>query len=131
MPLNRDHGEVLDGGPASLHVVIEPRALANLSNVLVPYVEKKKFRKVQKVRPVFDDAVAHAIEAFKKIGALYPVRFDEDCVLVQVYPKDLKVSVTFQRLIAAQEHYVTRVYDLPKVVIEALLATAPRPARTH
>ena len=126
MPLDRTNGEVLDGLPASMHIVVAARELANLSNVLTPYTVKSKFRTIQKVRPVFDDAVAHALEAFKAAGALSPVRFDEDSVLVQVYPKDRKVAVIFQRTIAGKDHYLTRIYDLPPPVIESLLATVPK-----
>ena len=131
MPLDRVHGEVLEGLPASMHVVVNPRHLANMSNLLVPYLKKKKFGNEEKVRPLFDDAVQHAIDAFKAAGALSPVRFDEDDVSIQVYPKDNKVVVLFQRKINGVDQYVTRIYDLPPSVIQALLSTAGAKIREH
>ena len=128
MPLDRHNGEVLDGLPASLHIVIEPRHLANMTNYITEYEPKTaKFRRRNARKPtrsVFDDAVAHAVEAFKAKGALFPVRFDETSVLVQVYPKERTTAVVFQRDIAGETHYVTRIYPAPQPVIESLLTAA-------
>ena len=126
MPLDRINGEVLDGLQASLHVVVEPRHVAAMNTLVVPYKTKnKKFGHTTRRRPLFDDAVAHAVEAFKDAGALFPVRFDETALLCQVYPKERIVTVTFQRKIAGEDHYVTRTYEqIPGSAIEALLAAA-------
>jgi hypothetical protein len=124
MPLDRHNGEVLDGLMAGAHVVIEARHLASLSNYHTEYQGKHKFIAAstkKPTRPVFDDAVANAIAAFADKGALHPVRFNEDDVVVQVYPKDLKVAVIFQRAIAGEVHYAPSYYDLPKPVLDALL----------
>lgn len=131
MPLNREHGEVLDGLPdgmnAQAFVVIEPRVVANLTRYQTEYEPKTtKFirRNARKPsRPVFEDAVAFAIDAFKAKGALFPVRFDEDDVLVQAYPQELKIIITFQRDIAGLTHYVTRHYPCPAPVMQALIET--------
>lgn len=131
MPLDRGIGEVLEGLPASMHVVVEPRHLASMSNLMVPYLEKRKFRSVEKVRPLFDDAVAYAIDAFANAGALRPIKFDETSVLCQVYPKDFKVAIVFQRDVAGETRYVSRIYDLPPVVIDSLLATTGKKHREH
>ena len=127
MPLDRDNGEHLAGLNASGHVVIEPRLLAQLTNYRTEYAPAKKFitANMQKpTRAVFDDAVANAIEAFAAKGALRPIRFDEDDVVVQVYPRDLKVAVIFQRSIAGTVHYAPSYYDCPKPVLDALLEAA-------
>ena len=128
MPLDRVNGEVLDGLMAGAHVIIQPRHLAALSNYRCEYAPKQaKFvaaSRKKPSRPVFDDAVANAIHAFKAKGALAPVRFGEDDVVVQVYPKDLKLAVIFQRSIAGAVHYAPSYYDLPKPVLDALLAAA-------
>ena len=125
MPLDRINGEVLDGLNASMHIVIEPRHLAAMTRYTTTYkIKNKKFGWRDARRPVFDDAVAHAVDAFKDAGALFPVRFDETAVLVQVYPKDHKVAVIVQRKIINDDHYVTRIYDAPRPVVESLLAAA-------
>lgn len=131
MALDRANGEVIDGFSGSMHVVISPRVLANMSNLLTTYEEKSKFRTVTKRRPVFDDAVAHAVEAFAAAGALRPIRIDEGSVLVQVYPKEKKVAVLFQRFIAGTERFVTRTYDLPQPVLDELLESAGTAVRMH
>jgi hypothetical protein len=120
MPLNRDLGERLEGlnGP---HIVIDYRKLAGMTNLLTEYKVKKKFGYATKQRTLFDDAVAHAVDAFKEAGALYPVRIDDEDVLVQVYPSERVVAVVFQRKIAGNEYFVSRTYDLPPPVISDLL----------
>jgi hypothetical protein len=120
MPLNRDLGERLEGlnGP---HIVIDYRKLAGMTNLLTEYKVKKKFGYATKQRTLFDDAVAHAVDAFKEAGALYPVRIDDEDVLVQVYPSERVVAVVFQRKIAGSEYFVSRTYDLPPPVINDLL----------
>lgn len=134
MPLDRVNGEHLGGLKASGHVVIHPRVVANLTNYRTQYAPKRKFvtasqKKLQ--RPVFDDAVANAIEAFAAKGALRPIRFDEDDVLVQVYPHDLKLAIVFQRSIAGVVYYSRSYYDLPKPVLDALVATTGKSIRAH
>lgn len=135
MPLDQINGEVLDGLPVTRHIPIPARLLADLSNLRTEYTPPTtKFvhaRMRKATRPVFDDAVANAIAAFAAKGALRPIRFDEDDVLVQVYPHDFKVAVIFQRKIAGQVHYATSYYDLPKPVLDTLLQGAGRIVRTH
>ena len=124
MPLDRENGETLGGLRAVPHVVVETRLLANLTNFMCEYTPKKKFMTAnakRAARPVFADAVANAIEAFAAKGALRPIRFGDDDVLVQVYPGDLKVAVIFQRRIAGTVYYAPSYYDLPKPVLDALL----------
>ena len=135
MPLDQVNGEVLDGLANSGHVVIPPRLLADRTNLQTEYTPKSwKFvsaRRKKPSRPVFDDAVAHAVDAFAAKGAFRPIRIDEDDVLVQVYPHDLKVAVIFQRSIAGTTHYSISYYDLPKPVLDDLLSSAGRNVRTH
>ena len=129
MPLDRVSGEVIEGFAGSMHVVIAPRLLAEMTNLKTEYQVKSKFRTITKQRAVFDDAVAHALDAFAAEGALRPIRFDETSVLVQVYPKERKVAVLFQRMIAGKEFFVTRVYDLPQPVMESLLSASGKSVR--
>ena len=130
MPLDRSNGEVLDGLKASTHVTIPPRLLAELSNYRTEYQPKARPGKfisasAKKLsRSVFDDAVAKAIDAFAAKGAMRPIRFDEDDVLVQVYPGDMKVAVIFQRAIAGVVHYAPLYYELPKPILDSLLSAA-------
>lgn len=126
-PLDRVNGEVLDGLDASMHVVVEPRCLAEMTNLTTAYQQKRRFGSITKHRPVFDDAVVYAIEAFAAAGALRPIRFNEGSVLVQVYPKERKIAVVFQRAIAAEAEvrFVTRIYHgIPQVVIDSLLTNS-------
>jgi hypothetical protein len=152
MPLDRVNGEVIEGLAGSMHVVVDYRHLAAMSNVEVEFDAPGKFRPVKKRRQIFDDAAAIAAEAFQKAGAVLPVTLmpgtlrtstlpgvatlsaiglDPSGVLVQVYPVERKVAVVFCRRIGApdatgerQEFYVTREYDVPRPVIESLLAAA-------
>jgi len=127
MPLDRENGEVLNGLKASVHVAIPSRLLAALTRYRCEYQGKRKFYAASQkkpTRPVFDDAVANAIEAFAAKGALRPIRFNDEDVVVQVYPKDLKVAVIFQRSIAGTVYYAPSYYDLPKPVLDALLEAA-------
>ena len=134
MPLDRENGEVLDGLMAGGHIAIAARHLAGLSNYRAEYTRKAKFMAAtakKATRPVFEDAVDNAIKAFAAKGALHPIRFDEDDVLVQVYPKDRKLAVIFQRAIAGEVHYAPSYYDLPKPVLDALLEAAGKHYREH
>jgi hypothetical protein len=131
MSFDRTHGEALDGLERSLHVVVPARLLASMDNLKTPYKIPGKFRARIGTRPIFDDAVANAIEAFAEAGALRPIRFDEDDVLVQVYPKDSKVAIMFQRRIVDKDHYVTRLYDLPQPVLDDLLKAAGGKTAQH
>ena len=113
------------------YVLIEPRALANLDNLKTKYQVRSQFRVQTKVRSVFDDAVAGAIEAFAAQGAIRPIRFDEESVLVQVYPTEKKVAVVFQRMVAGKEYFFTRSYDLPQPVLESLLGSRVNSGLVH
>ena len=125
------NGETLAGFEGKPYVVIEPRALADLDNLKTKYQVRSKFRVQTKVRSVFDDAVAGAIEAFAAEGAIRPIRFDESSVLVQVYPTEKKVAVVFQRMIAGKEYFFTRSYDLPPPVLDGLLGARVSSGQLH
>lgn len=131
MPLDRRNGETLDGFDGSMHIVIEPRILAEMNNLLTEYQVRKKFRTTTGRRPIFDDAVARAIDCFAAAGALRPIRFTEDDVLVQVYPKERKAAVLFQRRIAGREFFFWYSYDIPEVVIGSLLDAARKQVLVH
>jgi hypothetical protein len=135
MPLDPIRGETFDGLNTGPHLTIPPRLLADLSNLQTEYTLKSRFiskSAKKRTRPVFDDAVANAIEAFADKGALRPIRFDADDVVVQVYPHDFKVAVIFQRSIAGTVHYSTSFYDLPPAALACLLdAAGKRAPATH
>ena len=136
MPLDREHGERFEGLKAGMHVVIEPRILAGMTNYKSEYTPKRNFMTVDRAKekielPVFDVAVKQAIDAFRAKGAMFPIRFDETAVLVQAYPRDLKLAVTFQRSIAGEVHYATSFFDLPKPVLDALLEASGKKHFEH
>ena len=135
MPLDKQHGEVLDGFDGSAHIVIPHRHLAEMTNLLVPYMKPGtgKFKRPKEaVRPLFDDAMATAAQRFAEAGALLPLTHDESAILCQVYPKDGKLAIIVTRQIKGEDYFVTRTYDLPQPIIEALLANAgKRTIREH
>lgn len=122
---------MLEGLPASMHVVVAARHLAEMTNVLAEYQIRHGMRTITKRRPIFEDAMAIARERFAEAGALLPVILDESGTLVQVYPKELKVAVIVMRPIAGKEHFVVRDYDLPKPAIDALLNAAGKKLTQH
>ena len=129
MPLDRHNGEVLDGLPPSPHIPLDFKHLAALSNYTVTYEAAPKFKlagvSYSKKRPVYEDALARAEEAFLAKGALAPVKFDNSGILVQVYPKMDMLFVIFMRPIAGAEYYhVSDPYHAPPPVILSLLAEA-------
>lgn len=129
MPLDRRNGEVLDGLPPSPHIQLDFKHLAALSNYTVAYDAAPKFRLVgvdyTKKRPVYEDALAGAEQAFLSKGALAPVKFDNSGILVQVYPKLSMLFVIFMRPIAGEEYYhVSNPYHAPQPVMLSLLAEA-------
>ena len=135
MALDIENGETFTNLRAGPHVVIPPRLVAGLSNYTTEYARKSKFvtsSAKKAYRPVFDDAVAKAGEYFLKRGALAPVRFNEDDVLVQAYPSDLKLAVVFRRSIAGTVELCSLFYDLPKPVLDALIEAAGKKVpKTH
>lgn len=132
MPFDSINGEVIEGLDASAHVVVDWRRLAEMGNLLVEHKTKPKFRVITERRPLFADAWAHAADAFARAGALLPIVFDPSGVMAQVYPKERKVAVIFQRKIADGWQYVTRFYDLPYMVIQQLLeASGKAPPTQH
>lgn len=121
MPLNREHGEKIEGFEHEPYVLIPYQRLAELSNLLVPYEVKGKFRARTLKRTLFADVMAIAQQRFLEAGALYPVVLDETGVLAQAYPRLNKIAVIVMRPVAGIERFVTRVYDnIPRVVIDKL-----------
>ena len=79
------------------------------------------------------DAVGDAVELREVVamGAVVPLRglrFDEEDILVQVYPEALKVAVVVQRMIGGEERMVRLIYPpddvWPPQLIETLLNAA-------
>lgn len=130
MPLDRENGEKLEAIPGA-HVVIPTEILAGLSNVMADYEVWDGIRKVKGRRTLFADAVVHAFESFAKAGSLSRSPFDDEDMLVQVYPDLGKVAVLFQRRIRGEDHYAWRAYELPQPLIGALLERAGKPRSIH
>ncbi len=101
MPLNRQTGELIgDLGP---HYQIAP--LDRWAST-----------------PLYAQAEKHAAEAFFAAGALAPLYFRDDDVLVQEYPSQRKLAFLFQRKIAGKEHFYPYVFDLPDDMVAQLRA---------
>lgn len=70
--------------------------------------------------PLWSQAVKSAIGAFEKKGALHPISFDEQHVLVQEYPTQGRIAFIFARKIAGQEHFLPVVMKLDERTIAEL-----------
>lgn len=130
MPLNRDLGEPSPLGHK--HRVVPASKYKELDNVRVPYetTTGKQFKvPVIISRPIYEDAVCRAREAFEAEGAIFgnarvTLSFPEDAILVQEYPTEGQVEFIFVRKVADKEMFV-RIppYTLPPPVIGWLKAT--------
>lgn len=130
MPLDRERGEP---NPLGLkHRVVPASKYKELDNVRVPYetTTGKQFKTPVTIsRPIFEDAVARAREAFEEKGAIFPnvrltISFPEDSILVQEIPETYQVEFIFVRKVADQEMFV-RIppYTLSPALIGWLKAT--------
>lgn len=80
--------------------------------------------------PMFADAAKHAAAAFAQSGALHPVFFSADDILVQEYPDTYQVAFIFARKIAGKPYFYPFVYDLPPEMV-AWLKNAGRWGYNH
>lgn len=68
---------------------------------------------------LWTQAAKFAVAAFVKSGALLPIHFDDDHVLVQEYPIDSKIAFIFERKVAGKEMLYPYVFSLsPKAIAE-------------
>lgn len=125
MPLDHERGEP---NPLGLrHRVVSSSKYRDLDNLRVPYemMTGKQFKSPVVVsRSIYEDAVERARSAFLEQGALVPIVFSEDAILVQEYPSEGMVEFIFARRIAGEEMFV-RIppYTLPPDLIGWLKAT--------
>lgn len=70
--------------------------------------------------PLHWDAMRHAVAAFQAAGALLPITFEPDDVLIQEYPRHNKLAFVFQRRIAGKEHLYPFVFDMPPKMVAEL-----------
>lgn len=130
MPLNREQGEPHPSGLS--HRVVPISKYRDLDNVRVPYevMTGTQFKTPKTIsRPIYEDAVARAREAFEEKGAIFgnsrlALSFPEDAILVQEYPDKAQVEFIFVRKVAGEEMFV-RIppYTLPPPVVAWLKAT--------
>ena len=125
MPLDHERGEP---NPLGLrHRVVPVSKYRELPHLEVEYetTTGKQFKSPVVVsRPIYEDAVERARSAFLEQGALVPIVFSEDAILVQEYPSEGMVEFIFVRRIAGEEMFV-RIppYTLPPDLIGWLKAT--------
>ncbi len=124
MPLNRETGEPL---PIGRSRPVPAAKYRELTEVRVPYLyeEGKQFKSTREgLRPMYLDAITRAADAFKREGAMLPISFPEDAILVHEYPDAGLVEFVFAREVAGKELYV-RIppYPLHPSVIGWLKAT--------
>lgn len=107
MPLDREHGEMIDDlGPHD--------AIAPLS----------KWYDCGLVQ----DAAQQAADVYAQAGAMIPVVFAEDDILIQEYHQQQKVVVLFQRKVRGEELYYQYTYDLPNDLVADLALTGKWPS---
>jgi len=81
--------------------------------------------------PLVEMAAQHAAEAYIKAGALSPISFDEEDILIQEYYREAKVAVVFQRRVRGEEMLYPYVFELPHNLIAELVATGRWKAPTQ
>jgi hypothetical protein len=108
MPLDRQNGEPGDLGPG--------------------FVIAKTAKWTE--TPFFGQACEMAAKAFGSAGAMRPIRFYQDDVLVQEYPQLNKLEFVFLRDVAGKEMFYRYRFDLPEPLV-AELVTAGRWERSH
>lgn len=80
--------------------------------------------------PLFADAAKHAAAAFAQSGALQPIFFSAEDILVQEYPDTCQVCFLFARKIAGKPHFYPFVFDLSPEMV-AHLKTVGRWGYNH
>jgi len=100
MPLN-PKGELIDGLGQQFRVV--PNA---------------KWRETR----LFEEAAKRAAAAFLKSGALWPIVFEDDDVLIQEYPAERRICVLFIRKIKGKDNLYPWVWELPDQAVKELKA---------
>lgn len=68
--------------------------------------------------PFMETACQHAAGIFKASGALSPVRFFEDEILIQEYPVSRRLLFLFCKRVNGNDLYTHYVFDLSPAVIE-------------
>lgn len=63
--------------------------------------------------PFLDQAAKHAANVFAGVGALHPIKFMADDVLVQEYHSLGKLLFLFQCRVRGEEHFCHFTYDIP------------------
>lgn len=125
MPLDRTKGEILEG-MGDVYRVVPPAKWREITRVTTKYkVESGSAFKVlvEKSRPIYEDAITLAREAFANAGALMPIIIDDSCILVQEYPEENRVAFIFSRTVAGTEMVFGRGYDLTPEEIGWLVTT--------
>jgi hypothetical protein len=100
MPLNREFGEEIEGMPADFVV--------------------SDISEWQQYDQLIKDAAKHAADVYVEAGAIMPVVFSADDILVQEYHSTGQVAFLFQRVVNGIEMFVPYVYDLPDDFIAEL-----------
>lgn len=110
MPLDKENGEHIEGlGP---HDAIAP---------------VHKWYEAGLVQ----DAANQAADAFAAAGALLPVTFREDDILIQEYHHQQTVVILFQKRVNGRELYYHYTYELPSAVVADLALTGKWPSITE
>jgi hypothetical protein len=128
MPLDKARGEVLEGYEGKAFIVLPVSLIADMNQILVPYLKPGKLgQKAQGVRPLFEDAMAKAADAFAAKGLLVPVARDESAILIQLYPHQKQLVFVVARMLNGEEHFTSPIsYELPQPVFNQIVAAAKR-----
>lgn len=70
--------------------------------------------------PVFEAAIKNGVKQMLNRGAIMPVQFDIEDILIQVYPEDKKVAFVFARKINKVPYLAPCAFDLSDEIIAHL-----------
>jgi hypothetical protein len=107
MPLNREHGETVEGMDAIFRVApVEKWQAQTRLTTIVEEMQGTKFRRKRKVsKPIWEAALDHAKRCFFNSGAP-PGPLSFDCI-VQEYPRTSIVCFIFEATIFGHNMLVT------------------------
>lgn len=71
---------------------------------------------------LFEEAAMAAAEAFMNSGALWPITFDEEEVLIQEYRESNQIAIIFSKNVRGTEQLYPFVWDLPADMVRELRA---------
>lgn len=73
--------------------------------------------------PLIEIAAQAAAQAYIAAGAMQPISFSEEDMLIQEYRRSNKIAVVFQRRVAGEEMLYPYVFEMNEALVAELKAT--------